>query len=309
LKNIVAKQQDVVALGLGILPEHRQAAHALLGNALAGGTRGRLIGRIANVEGVVARRFAAGQPYDPVRKLASLNAGISPPTDAVLDGFSQRYRDAMRAADLMTLPFYPNWLDWMTESKTLVADGTPWFSYDVLRHPFGEDDPAKHWIRGLDGRRVLVVSPLRQSIERQLDNLDAVYGNLPGLRPAWASVTVVEAPMTQWDSETPGAPQPNKTWTGHFTDLTREMARHADDFDVCLLGCGGYGMPVAHFVKTELDRTALVFGGALQLLFGIRGARWDQREPVSKWFTDAWIRPAPAERPDDWQKIEGGCYW
>ncbi len=309
MKNLVAQQQSVRALGLGDLPEHRRAAHGLLGDALAGKTDGTLIGRVANSEGSVARLYSAKKTYDARRRSASLNAGISPPTDAVLNAFSQRYLDAIRAADLMTLPFYSGFSDWLDEAKTFVSDGTPWFSYDILRNPFGEEDPDAHWIRGLDGRRVAVVTPFRASIEYQLDRLDAVYAKMPGLKPQWKSLTIVDAPLTQWDNQSSDAQRPAKTWLEHFERLTNDIADQCDGFDVCLLGCGGYGMPAAHFVKSELDRVALVFGGALQLLFGIRGFRWDQRSPVSRWMNDAWIRPAPSERPDCWEQIDRGAYW
>lgn len=287
-KDRTFERPEVIALGLGARPAHRRAAHQMLGSALRQAKPGCLVGRVARVEGGVARAFANGRPYAPKKRArASLNAGISPPTDAVLNRFSQLYLDALRGADVMTLPYYESWSEWLAEAKAIVPAQTPWFSYDILRHPFSEDDPAEHWVRGLDDRRVGIVSPLRFSIARQLDRLDRVYAAMPEARPRWASVAIVQSPLTQWNSEAGGAARPSKTWVDHFERLCGELADRREEYDTCLLGCGGYGMPLAHFLKAELRKTAVVVGGSLQLLFGIRGNRWDRRPQVAGFLNDA----------------------
>ena len=45
------------------------------------------------------------------------------------------------------------------------------------------------------------------------------------------------------------------------------------NFDIALLGCGGYGLPLCHFIKTKLNKSAIYIGGGLQLLFGVFGGR------------------------------------
>ena len=47
--------------------------------------------------------------------------------------------------------------------------------------------------------------------------------------------------------------------------------------------------------------------GALQLLFGIRGKRWDDHPIISKLYNDAWVRPE--EGLAHKEKVEGGSYW
>ena len=49
--------------------------------------------------------------------------------------------------------------------------------------------------------------------------------------------------------------------------------------------------------------------GATQLLFGIKGRRWDTHPQISKLYNPAWVRPAPAEQPTNKQAVEGGSYW
>ena len=80
------------------------------------------------------------------------------------------------------------------------------------------------------------------------------------------------------------------------------------DFDIALLGCGGYGLPLCNFIKTELKKSAIYIGGGLQLLFGVTWRRWDQHSIIKK-SESKFIRPSTDEICNNFQTIEGGCYW
>ena len=80
------------------------------------------------------------------------------------------------------------------------------------------------------------------------------------------------------------------------------------DFDIAIVGCGAYGLPLAAKIK-EIGKQAIHLAGATQILFGIRGARWDVRPEMQKYFNEYWIRPSDSERPKDAQSVEGACYW
>ena len=58
--------------------------------------------------------------------------------------------------------------------------------------------------------------------------------------------------------------------------MENEIDKH--DYEVCLIGCGAYGLPLAAHVKKQ-GKKAIHIGGALQLLFGIMGKRWIDFEP------------------------------
>ncbi len=50
-------------------------------------------------------------------------------------------------------------------------------------------------------------------------------------------------------------------------------------------------------------------GGMVQMLFGIKGKRWDLK-PISKeLYNSSWIRPSMEERPEHANEVENGCYW
>jgi hypothetical protein len=77
---------------------------------------------------------------------------------------------------------------------------------------------------------------------------------------------------------------------------------------VALIGCGGLGMIIAGELKKR-GVTALVLGGAIQVLFGIKGRRWANHSVISGFWNDAWVSPAEAEIPRGAVLVEGGCYW
>ena len=49
--------------------------------------------------------------------------------------------------------------------------------------------------------------------------------------------------------------------------------------------------------------------GATQLLFGIKGKKWELCKRCSQLFNDYWVSPAGNERPSNYKQVEGGCYW
>lgn len=82
------------------------------------------------------------------------------------------------------------------------------------------------------------------------------------------------------------------------------------NFDVALIGAGAYGIFLAHHCKM-LGKQGIHLGGQTQLLFGIRGYRWDKFFP--EWYCNAnlehWIWPDDNEKPKGFEKVEDGCYW
>lgn len=67
------------------------------------------------------------------------------------------------------------------------------------------------------------------------------------------------------------------------------------DFEIAILGCGAYGFPLAAYIKS-IGKKAVHVGGTAQLIYGIKGKRWEKRDFIN----DAWVSPRPEE---------SGCYW
>jgi hypothetical protein len=83
------------------------------------------------------------------------------------------------------------------------------------------------------------------------------------------------------------------------------------DFDIALIGCGAYGMPLGAFIKDEMHKQAMHIGGSLQILFGIKGKRWEgENYNYDKLlYNDAWVRPTDDLKPANYKNVEEGCYW
>jgi hypothetical protein len=90
------------------------------------------------------------------------------------------------------------------------------------------------------------------------------------------------------------------------------MKRKIDciDYDICIIGCGAYGLPLAAHVKRN-GKKSIHLAGATQLLFGIKGKRWEQFLvwPYSNLFNEHWVRPGQDEKPKNASVVEGACYW
>ena len=84
------------------------------------------------------------------------------------------------------------------------------------------------------------------------------------------------------------------------------------DFDIALLGCGGYGLPLCNFIYKKMNKSAIYVGGGLQLLFGIMGNRWENipmwKEIINKNDTK-FIRPSGTEICTNKERVENACYW
>jgi len=77
---------------------------------------------------------------------------------------------------------------------------------------------------------------------------------------------------------------------------------------VALVGCGGLGMIIAGRLR-RAGISVIVMGGAIQVLFGIKGRRWERHDVISKFWGPSWVWPSESETPTGSFKIEGACYW
>lgn len=154
------------------------------------------------------------------------------------------------------------------------------------------------WFTLLQGKRVLVVSPFVDTIREQWPHLSDVWQKKPSMAVPFELMTL----RTPFCAAI--APSPYRDWLAGLDDLRRQM--DTTDFDVALIGAGAWSLPLAVHAK-HLGRVGIHLGGATQLMFGVRGKRWDNNRKHSPFINDAWVRPK--ERPPGLARIEDGCYW
>ena len=162
------------------------------------------------------------------------------------------------------------------------------------------------WSYELKGKKVLVIHPFEQSIRMQYENnREKIFANItghPDLLPEFELKTI-KAVQTLGETKDDRF----KDWFEALEWMKSEC--HKTDFDVAIVGCGAYGFHLAAEIK-RMNKTVIHLGGATQLLFGIKGKRWDERQDeTAKMMNEYWVRPLETEKPSNSIKIEDGCYW
>ena len=250
-----------------------------------------LVGRLGSVEARLLGEARFGRFSRVTRREAHRNAGLFPTDPEALEVAAARLGSALQAVDLLALWDSPYQARLTAQLKPLpercgLAALEPWWQADP-------------WSAALAGRRVLVVHPFAQSIQAQWPRRECLFPGTAVL-PEF-DLQVLQPPLTLAGA-TAGFP----SWSVALDDL---IARTQDcDFDVALLGCGAYGLPLAAAIKA-MGRPAVQLGGALQLLFGIRGRRWEAMPPFAALMNEHWVRPLPEETPVAANQVDGGCYW
>lgn len=160
------------------------------------------------------------------------------------------------------------------------------------------------WTSALAGKKVLVIHPFTSSIENQfMNNRTKIFKDLP-----------LENVLPDFELKTLKAVQTLGNTSAKFSDWFEALDYMITgcskiEFDVAIIGCGAYGFPLAAEIK-RMGKIAIHMGGATQLLFGIRGKRWDDWVGVyKKMVNEYWVRPSEEEKISEGYKIENNCYW
>lgn len=156
------------------------------------------------------------------------------------------------------------------------------------------------YTRALAGKKVLVIHPFVDSIEKQYKHSETLFSN-PDILPKFELQTL-KAVQTIAGNRDPRF----KTWFEGLDYMTEECAKR--DFDIAIIGCGAYGFPLAARIK-DMGKQALHLGGVTQILFGVWGSRWNLEPDAARYKNEYWISPTEQERPKGSERIEGGCYW
>lgn len=179
-----------------------------------------------------------------------------------------------------------------------------------MLYPFYVERP---WTRILKGKKVLVVHPFASTIVSQYKKRGLLFEN-KDILPEFELINY--APV-----QSIGGTDAFKSWFEALDFMESEIKKI--DYDIALLGCGAYGLPLSAFIK-RMGKQAVHIGGGLQLLFGIKGNRWESGAYTGYWhylpgvdininymplFNDNWTRASKNETPAGAQKVEGACYW
>ncbi len=253
-------------------------------------------------------RYIKGETYDwwwneGVKYTMMNNAGFFPPTEDKLEQFCELMLEDVRQIDICGV--FPS-VDVMVK-EVLPYMNSPIFLPLYTFDPFiSERNP---WSKVLDGKRILVIHPFIELIERQYARREQLFSN-PNVLPEFELKTIKAVQSLGGDSNG------FKDWFEALNWMKKEM--DATDYDIVLIGCGAYGFPLAAHAK-RMGKKAVHIGGGLQLLFGIKGKRWEDSKAATQWGlpedfyvklfdNPAWVRP-DEYRTNHSNKVENACYW
>jgi len=172
---------------------------------------------------------------------------------------------------------------------TDIEDLTPFFA-------------EKPWTACLENKKVLVIHPFKDSIITQYNKRSLLFKD-DKILPRFELKTI-KAVQSLADSKNK---LPFNTWFEALEHMYEEIDEI--DFDIAIIGAGAYGLFLADYCKKK-GKKAIVIGGGLQVLFGIKGKRWDEiPEWNNRMYNENWIYPLDSEKPTNYKKVEGGCYW
>ena len=151
----------------------------------------------------------------------------------------------------------------------------------------------------LRGRKVLIISPFAELVEEQYARRSLIYSD--DYLPEFELLTykAVQTIAGNRDSRF-------SNWFEALDYMICDVIKM--DFDIALIGCGAYSLPLCSAIKKS-GRSAIHMGGDVQLLFGIIGKRWEEDSFVHSKRNKYWVYPPKNEVPRNADKVEDACYW
>lgn len=226
------------------------------------------------------------------------NAGFFSPTTDQLDKFGEEMMKAMPLLDVLG--------SWCKEEGFFLDELSNATFVDLeLLNPFWGSETTP-WTLALEGKKVLVVHPFAETIQAQFAKRKNVH-NDPRILPNF-SIRTIKAVQSIAGQK----PNGFNNWFEALHYMEEEIDK--TEYDICIIGCGAYGFLLAAHCK-RMGRKAIHLGGATQLLFGIKGKRWENPNygfngnNYLSFMTPYWIRPSEEEKPAESNTIEEGCYW
>lgn len=219
-------------------------------------------------------------------------AGFFPNDEQLAERFTDLLIDSCKQTDLLAM-----WHCYMEDY--IISEYIPdvKLTYLTRIEPWRYKNP---WTRCLKGKKVLVIHPFEDSIKKQYKKREYLFPN-PNILPEFELLTLKAVQTIAGAKD-----ERFKDWFEALEYMYNQAMMI--NFDIAIIGCGAYGMPLAAMLK-EAGKQVIHLGGATQLLFGIKGKRWVDSPMVKIDFNEEWVYPMASETPQFSNKVEDNCYW
>jgi len=212
-------------------------------------------------------------------------AGVFPATDESIEEFCRIFMSYCCEFDAISA-----WLEGEKRIFDLLCPNAKTIKLDSLV-PINR---SRTWYGALAGKKVLVVHPYVKTIRSQYDK-HVEFHKGQGVLPEFELIQYCPVNTIGGKSDR------FARWKDALDYMIADIEKI--DFDVALLGCGVYGVPLSVHIK-RMGRQAVYTGGATQIIFGIKGKRWDWHD----FYNEHWVRPLPEDIPQNMNLIEGGTF-
>ncbi len=221
------------------------------------------------------------------------NSGFFPLTESNVGQFCEMMIKDAKQVDMLGC-----WLPEEYHLRHELANATR-VKLSCLEPPYLHDDTSiPSWTSALKGKKVLVIHPFARTISSQYEKREHLFKR-KDILPDF-DLRIIKAVQSL------GGDSGFKNWFDALAWMEDQMDH--TNYDTCIIGCGAYGFPLAAHAK-QTGHHAIHLGGATQLLFGIKGKRWDLRPEFRQMYNEYWVRPSQDEKPKIASRVEDACYW
>lgn len=227
-----------------------------------------------------------------------LDTGLFGLSTEAYDRYAQRVISSLNCVDILS--YWRNFPSPYLFSQFYSPDVRHINVEDLYPYPFWHGTTMPTWQSWLVGKRILVVSSFADTIKKQYARRTEIWSSQEIL-PQF-SLIPYQAVQTNGGSCTDSY----SSWEDSLQHMVDDISRV--DFDLALISCGGYGMPLAIEIH-GMGKRAIQWGGCSQLWFGILGGRWDRDPKIVPYINSAWTYPSEEETPPLKHLVAEGSYW
>jgi hypothetical protein len=234
------------------------------------------------------------------------NAGVFPTSGTFLKDWAFEYNQAVKEATAMAAGWHP---PFQPMELLYILGHNPQCKILPLRslEPY-YSLPTTMWTNAFANQNVTFVSSFADSMAKQYEKKHLVWpASHEQILPSSAKYSFVRSyygpAVAQGNAQWPA---PIQSWKDAVDALEAQVL--ATNPSIVVLGCGGLAMVLAKRLKAK-NIITIVLGGAIQIMFGIKGKRWLNHDIIKTFFNSHWVFPQDHEIPNGAKQIEGGCYW
>ena len=253
-------------------------------------------------------KYVIEKEFDYSQTLNTI-AGIYHKTQLDIEQYYKLYYNSVMKSDVIAVFNHP--IIKKEEEFFMKNIKNPSLTHRVLEPFYIILENEKPWSHYLLGKKVLVISPFVVSFQKQINDNFKMFKNKNNDNNNDNDIFLNNQEFIFYKSfNTLAGNHIHNNWIETFNIMCHDIEKL--DFDIALVSCGGYGLPLCNFIKTNMKKSVIYIGGGLQLLFGVIGNRWLSHPTILKIIDEnktQFIRPTDDEIVKNKILVEGGSYW